>query len=367
MLYRLLSAWDTSRFSGAVVSLVPPGPMGPRIAALGVPVSSLDMRRGLANPIAILKLAWRIRAFAPQVIHTWMYHANLLGGLAARLSGGQPVLWAIHNGTLESGKSSAGTIWSAKTCARLSHCLPKKILCCSESALEIHRALGYSAEKMCFIPNGIDLEQFKPDPEARRALRGELGISENDSLVGLVGRFDPQKDHATFVRASGLLRDHWPESHFVLCGSGLTWANAELCRWIGEAGMRSRFHLLGPRDDLSRITAALDVSCLCSTYGEAFPLVVGEAMACGVPCVSTDVGDCSRIIGETGFVSAPGDAEALARGIEKILEMGSLARNKLGEAARSRIQENYSLSLVVQRYENLYRAVANVRGAEATH
>ena len=358
MLYRLLSRWDPHRFSGEVISLVPPGPMGPRIASLDIPVRSLNMRRGVPNPLAILKLAWRIRAFAPGVIQTWMYQADLLGGLAARLSGGHPVVWGIHNTTLEPGKSSATSIWSAKTCARLSRSLPTKILCCSESARDIHRGLGYAAEKMCVIPNGFDLGQFKPDAEAGRSVRTELGVPPAAVLAGLIARFDPQKDHHTFVRASAVLKDRRPDLHFVLCGDDITWGNTDLSRWIHEAGMRDRYHLLGRRDDLPRITAALDVSCLCSTYGEALPLVIGEAMACGVPCVVTDVGDSAMMVGETGFVSPPGDAQGLARGIERILEMGQCARQKLAESARARIREKFSLDQVVKQYEKLYQEVA---------
>jgi glycosyltransferase involved in cell wall biosynthesis len=208
---------------------------------------------------------------------------------------------------------------------------------------------------MCVIPNGFDLEQFKPDPEARSALREELGIPRNAAIVGLVGRFDAQKDHHTFVDASALLKVRQRNLHFVLCGDDISWANRELSRWIDETGMRDRFHLLGRRHDLPRITAALDVSCLCSVYGEAFPNVLGEAMACGVPCVVTDVGDCAAIVGNTGSVSPPGDAQALARGIESLLELGEDGRRRLGETARGRVREHFSLDSIVKRYENLYQ------------
>lgn len=362
MLYRLLGAWDKRHFLGAVVSMVPAGPMGPRIAALGIPVDSLGMRRGVPDPLAVIRLALKIRRFAPDVVQTWMYHANLVGGLAGKLAGRTPVVWGIHNGTLDPRRSSASGVWSCKICARFSRVLPERIVCCSESAKRIHHDLGYAAGRMCVIPNGFDLKQFSPAPEARRALREELGISPDAPLVGLIGRLDPQKDHGTFVRASALLRDRRPELHFILCGDGISWTNNDLSRWIDEAGMRRRFHLLGRRDDLDRITPALDVSCLSSAYGEAFPLVVGEAMACGVPCVVTDVGDCATIVGDTGIVSAPGDAPGLARGIERILELEAGARQELGEAARRRVREHFSLDQIVKRYENLYQEVVEQEG-----
>jgi glycosyltransferase involved in cell wall biosynthesis len=358
MLFKLLSRWDSGRFCGAVVSMIPVGPMGPRIVGLGIPVTSLNMRPGMPNPLCIVRLARQICAFAPEVIQTWMYQADLLGGLAGKVAGGRPVVWGIRNGTLQPGKSSASAIWSARICARLSRSLPKRILCCSDSARQIHGALGYDMGRMCVIPNGFDVELFKPDPEARRAVRQELGLDGNALLLGLVARFDPQKDHASLIRASAKLRHRWPQSHFVLCGDDVTWENPELAGQIEEAGMRGRFHLLGRRHDMPRITAALDVACLCSTYGEAFPNVLGEAMACGVPCVVTDVGDSAAIVGDTGIVSLPGDARALAGAIERLLEMGKDARQRLGQAARERVRVNFSLHSIVERYQDLYCQVA---------
>jgi glycosyltransferase involved in cell wall biosynthesis len=357
MLYRLLGACNSNRISPAVISMTPPGPLEPRIADLGIPVDSLHMRRGVPDPRGIVQLAAKIRKFAPDVVQTWMYHSNLIGGLAAKLAGGPPVIWSIHNGTQDRQMTSASGVWSNRICAMLSRVLPKKIICCSESAQTIHQSLGYATAKMCVIPNGFDLKQFKPASEARSALRAELGIKSSDSVAGLVGRFDPQKDHGTFVRASALLRERRKDLYFLLCGEGVTWTNTELRRWIEGAGMRDRFHLLGRRDDLPRITAGLDVSCLSSAYGEAFPLVVGEAMACGVPCVVTDVGDCAIIVGDTGVVTAPNDATGLARGIERILDMPDEDKRKLRESARRRIQENFSLERISSRYEELYEQV----------
>jgi len=363
MLYKLLSAWNSKRFLGAVISMIPAGPLGQRIAALGIPVDSLNMRRGVPDPLGVVRLALKMRRFAPDVVQTWMYHSNLVGGLAAMFAGRPPVIWGIHNGTQDPHRSSASGVWSVRIGAPLSRVLPRKIICCSESARKIHRALGYAARKMCVIPNGFDLQQFKPAPEARRELRAELGITTSACLAGLIGRFDPQKDHATFVRASALLRDCRPDLHFVLCGDGSSWNNNELSRWIVDAGMRERFHLIGRRDDLPRITAGLDVSCLTSAYGEAFPLVLGEAMACGVPCVVTDVGDCAMIVGETGIVTAPGDAEGIARGVKRILEMTEDDRQRLGESARCRIQENFSLDRIAKQYEALYEETVHTSNA----
>ena len=210
---------------------------------------------------------------------------------------------------------------------------------------------------MMVIPNGFDLAAFKPDAKARTAVREELGISQEALLIGLVGRFDPQKDHRNFVAAAARLRAYCPQVHFLLCGDGVNWNNAELTGWIGEAGLRQQFHLLGRREDMPRLTAALDISSTSSSYGEGFPNVIGEAMACGVACAITDVGDSAFIVGETGLVVPPRDPEALAHAWKKLIEMGPEGRQKLGETARKRILENFSLPDIVARYEALYKEV----------
>jgi glycosyltransferase involved in cell wall biosynthesis len=188
-------------------------------------------------------------------------------------------------------------------------------------------------------------------------VREELGISQEALLIGLVGRFDPQKDHRNFVEAAARLRTDCPQVHFLLCGDGVNWNNAELTGWIGEAGLRQQFHLLGRREDMPRLTAALDISSTSSSYGEGFPNVIGEAMACGVACAITDVGDSAFIVGETGLVVPPRDPEALAQAWKKLIEMGPEGRQKLGETARKRILENFSLPDIVARYEALYKEV----------
>lgn len=357
MLYRLLSGTDPASFQSEVVSLVEVGPVGPMIQALGVPVRSLGMRRGMPSPAAVLRLARWVRAAAPDVIQTWMYHADLVGGLAAKLAGGPPVAWGIHHTTFDPRLTKKLTIWTAQTCARLSRWLPARIVCCSEASRRVHIQAGYAAEKIVVIPNGFDLGRFMPDPAARRDVRREIGIPEEAPLVGLIARFDPQKDHRNFLLAAARLHAHAPESHFLLCGDGVTPGNRELAGWIEAAGVGGYCHLLGRREDTARLMAALDVATTSSAFGEAFPIVVGEAMACGVPCVVTDVGDSAVIVGETGAVVPPGDPDALAAGWRRLLDMRQDERSRLGMAARQRIGERYSLKKIVAQYEQLYRSM----------
>lgn len=354
MLYKLLSRIDRTRFEPQVLSMSTTGPMGQKIASLGVKVTPLDFRPGKPNLFRIGLLAARLRRERPDILQTWMYHADLIGGLAARMATGPHVVWGIRSSTLDPRTVKRTTIWTAKACARLSRTIPTRIVCCSEVAREVHVRLGYAAEKMVVIPNGFDLSVFRPDPLARAEVRRELGIPSEAPLIGLVGRLDPQKDHATFFRAAGLLLSHHPDVHFLLCGDGITWDSPNLLQWIEEAGLGDRCRLLGRRQDVPRLTAALDIAVLSSAYGDAFPNVVGEAMACGVPCVVTDVGDSAAIVGETGRVVPPRNPERLAEAMAELIEMRPQDRCSLGGAARKRVEECYSLTSCVTRYEKLY-------------
>jgi glycosyltransferase involved in cell wall biosynthesis len=221
----------------------------------------------------------------------------------------------------------------------------------------VHEALGYAADKMQVIPNGFDLELYCPNSAAACAVRKEMGIPRDSVIIGLVARFDPLKDHKTFVAAAARLRSSVGGVHFVLCGEGVTWKNKQLCTWIEEHALGDCFHLLGRRADIPRLTAALDIASS-SSRGEGFANVIGEAMACGVPCVVTDVGDSARIVGDTGRVVPAGEPVALAAAWQELIAAGEATRRALGQAARARIAEHYSLNSVGDRYQALYRELA---------
>jgi len=358
LLYRLLARTEQAGHQARVISLTDVGQVGEKIRSLRVPVEALGMRRGIPNPALLFRLACRIGRTRPDVIQTWMYHANLAGGLAARLAGVSPVVWGIHYTTFGP-QVKRMTAWTNRICARLSGWLPARIVCCAETARRIHVAQGYDAARTLVIPNGIDLEAYGPSSAARAGVRQELGLAQGTPLIGLVARFDAQKDHQNFVAAAGRLHVCFPGIHFLLCGQAVTGENRRLVQWIHQTGARHHFHLLGPREDISRLTAALDIACSSSAFGEAFPLVIGEAMACAVPCVVTDVGDSACIVGDTGRVVPPKNPEALARAWLDLLQMHPDARQTLGSRARQRIQLNFSLQKTAQAYTSLYESLLN--------
>jgi glycosyltransferase involved in cell wall biosynthesis len=354
MLAKLLRS-TASRTEARVVSLTGDGPAADSIRALGVEVVSLEMRRGVPDPRGIVALAREMRRFRPDVVQTWMYHADLVGGLASLMAGRPPVIWGIRNADLDEDTARWTTRQTLRVCALLSGALPARIVSCSERARDFHVARGYRADKMVVIPNGFDLDDFRPDAAARAAVRRELALAPGAPVVGMVARYHPMKDFETFARAAGLASRDLPGLRFVLCGEGVTPDNVELTGWLGRAGVLERTALLGRREDVRRILVALDLFTL-SSASEGFPNALGEAMACGVPCVVTDAGDARWIVGEAGRVVPVRSPEALAAAWRGVLE-DEAERARAGERARKRVASLFSVSAVAAKFTELYPAV----------
>ena len=358
MLCRIASGMDGARFENEIVSLTGILDLAERMQAIGVRVRTLGMKTSVPNPLLVMRLARWIRESKPDVIHTWMYHANLIGALAARLAGDVPVVWGIHHSGLDPRVDKRRTMLVNRACAFLSRKLPARIVYCSEASRRIHERLGYAPEKLELVPNGVDLEQFRPDPIARLSVREELDIPADALLIGMAARFHPQKDHRNFVRAATRLHKLMPEIHFLLCGLDITRQNSQLAGWVEAAGLGDCCHLLGVRRDVSRLFAAMDIATTSSVSGEAFPVVVAEAMASRTPCVVTDVGDSAMIVDQTGIVVAPGDPDALAEAWRKLIEAGPEVRHHLGMAARRRVQQHFALPVIVDRHQAIYAQLA---------
>lgn len=361
MLLKVLEQLDRQRFTPYVISLMSLGEIGQRIIALGIPVDAIGMNPGLPSPSGFLRLVRILKRLNPDVVHTWMYHADLLGGLAARLAGVSAVGWCIRHSNLDKDKTKLSTRAVVGLCASISKWIPSRILSCSEQARQVHVDWGYAAEKMLVVPNGFDLDRFKPDRGSRQKIRTELGITDETPLIGLIGRFDPQKNHAGFFEAANVLRRNMPQVHFVLAGQGIDTGNPALMQDIRQAGVLKNTHLLGLRSDMPELMAALDILAS-SSNGEAFPNVLGEAMACGVPCAVTDVGDSAYIVGDSGRVVASGDMAGLAAALEALLALPPSDKTALGERARARVEKHFEIGAVVQIYEKFYEnLLANAR------
>lgn len=297
-----------------VISLMDKGKYGSVLEQANVRVHCLGMNPGKPNLFKFLKLIKLIRIINPDIVQTWMYHSDLLGGLAAKFTGVEQIFWGIRNSTLVKKKSKRSTILIAHLCAHLSPFIPNKIICCAHKALQVHTEIGYQEDKLVVISNGYDLTKFKSEPSSGLVLREEFNIGKNEFLIGKVGRFDPFKDHSNLLNALSILMKQGLAFRCILVGKGLTANNIELYDKITALGLIDRVILAGQRTDIPAVMNALDLHVL-SSSSEAFPNVLAEAMACGTPCVSTDVGDAKEIISKFGWIVSSQNSEKLAKSI----------------------------------------------------
>lgn len=365
MLHKLL-AGGSGATESAVVSLVPGGPMRERIEGLGVQVASPGGARGrMPGPATLWRLARELRRFRPDVVQGWMYHGNLAAHAAVSTSRRSlPVLWNVRSTLADIDEEKPMTAAVIRLGARLSW-LPARIVYPSAVAAWQHEAIGYSPRRRVLIPNGFDTGRFAPSAEQRAAARAALGVAPDAPVVGHVARHHPMKDHENLLRAAAILRRDWPRLTVLMVGRDVDEANASLVAARRDLGAEGVVRLLGERSDLPALTNAFDVAVSSSSWGEAFPNVLGEAMACGVPCVATDVGDSAAVVADTGQIVPPRDAERLAAALGAMLALPMDERRRLGEAARARVVAEYSLPAVVARYEELWSSLASSRRSAA--
>ncbi len=354
MLYRMLSHEHASPLETSVVSLMDRGALRERINALGIPVHSPGMKPIVPSLQSIRKFQRIMRQLRPDVIHGWLYHGSLAGQFASFFAPGNiPVIWSIHYSMYSLSFEKRSTAAVVRICAPLSR-RASAVVFVSHTSQAQHRALGFSTRSNVVIPNGIDIELFAPSAEHRWSVREELGLDRETLLIGLISRYHRMKDHANFLRAAAIVAQQNSDVHFLLAGREVDANNDTLVSLIRELGILDRVHLLGERTDVPRLTASLDIHTMSSLYGESFPVIVGEAMACGVPCVVTDVGDSGWLVGNTGRKVTPGRSDELAAAWNELLEMGSEKRQALGAAARTRVADNFSLGSIVSQYDDLY-------------
>jgi glycosyltransferase involved in cell wall biosynthesis len=354
MLLKLLSA-SREYWQSMVVSLKDEGIIGPAITELGVPVECLRLRSYSSNPARFVSLLRLTRKFRPQVIQGWMPHGNLAASLtqfASRI--GAPVIWNIRMSLDAVEGEKLTTLGLIRLGALLSR-HPAAIIYNSMAGAKQHEKCGYRSAQSAVISNGFDCDVFRPDEGAHSRICEQLGLESSAILIGLVARLHPMKDHFGFLQAASLVSAVHPQARFLLIGKGLAESEPTLAKLIGQLNLAGRVLLLGERTDASQLTAGLDIACSSSAWGEGFSNAIGEAMACGVPSVVTDVGDSAYLVGDTGGTVPPRNPDALAQAIGKLIEAGPANRKGLGMAARRRIESEFSLSRIARRYENLYR------------
>jgi glycosyltransferase involved in cell wall biosynthesis len=358
-----LATYPEAAVEHTVVSLTDEGIYGERLRAAGVAVHALGMKRGRVSLGGFLALRALIARTRPDAVQTWMYHADLIGGLAARLAGVRAIAWGIRNSGEHLERSSRSARLVLRACALLSGWVPRAIVCAAQKAAERHADKGYRRDRLVVVSNGYDLSRYTPDEAARARVRAQWGLADDAPVIGCVARWDPLKDHANLLRAiAALVRDGRDGGlRCVLIGRGMAADNPELGALIDRLGLRERLVLAGPSDDVPAAMNGLDLHVL-SSCAEGFPNVVAEAMACGVYCVVTDVGDAAYIVGDTGVVVPPEQPEALARGIETAQrEVAARGRERAGQPARARVLERFDLARMVQSYIAVWRRISGVQ------
>jgi glycosyltransferase involved in cell wall biosynthesis len=342
-----------SGFAHQVVSLTDETPFFDLGAT---PVVSLGLQRGQVSPRALLRTGREIRAAAPDVIHAWLYHGNLLSSLVSRR--GTPLIWSIHNTTLPSWGSRTMTRQINRVCAYLSHWVPWRIVYCAELARKFHEEnFGYDRARGVVVDNGVDFSAFQFDPDRRAALRAGWGLQDDDLAIGCVGRFDAQKDHATVLAAVSRL--NVPRARLVLAGAGCTADNTDLMALLHASAMADRTLTLGAIADMRGLLSALDLLVIGSAFGEALPIVGLEAVANDLAVVATTVGTVDQLVLDPRHLAPPRDPAALAAAITAALPfLGRLPSSPQVAARRERLRQSHDLATTVAGYESLYQAAA---------
>lgn len=349
MLFKLVTT--STKYSHVVVSLTTMGQVGKQLASAGIEVHALGMKSALSIPRTLYRLTKLVRRECPVAMQTWMYHADLLGGLVACISGVR-VLWGIRTTELPRSGSHM-TRWIRTCCASLSRAVPARIVYAAEASRRLHEGLGYDAAKSLVIPNGFQMERLRAGWAARDGSRRQLGLQGSDVAIGYVGRFHDDKDPHNLLRAAALL---WQRGHavrLVMVGRHMVDGNPVLANWIRELGLNERVLLLGERCDVPACLGAMDVFCLPSRT-EGFPNVLGEAMGVGIACVATDVGDVRTVLGDCGLVVPREDANALADALEQVLGWTPAEHAAHVDAGRRRVEDHYSIEATCRKFEQAY-------------
>lgn len=345
-------------FNHTIISLSDTQDLEASFIKLNIPVFSLNFPDGKIKISGVFKLYRLIKKINPDIVQTWMIHADLIGGFTARLVGIKNVFWGVHHTVLIYGKVKWSTIFILKINALLSHFIPKKIIYCAEKSRSAQESIGFNKSKGVVIQNGYDIKKFYRNTDLGIDFRDELKISDDIFVIGHVGSYDPLKDQNTLIEAFDILNKQNFKFIAVLVGKNLDNDNNELITKIEEKGLSSSIHLLGMRNDIPAVMNGIDLFIL-SSISEAFPNVLNESMACGTPCITTDVGDASLIVKNTGWIVPPKNPKLIVDAVidaEDEFRSRTISWLKRKDDCHVRIIKNFSLKKMVQKYKELWRS-----------
>ncbi len=352
MLNRLIKHTSGDNVEHIVISLTDTGTLGPEIINQGILVKCLNIKSPAQYVIGLWRLIKLFKELRPDIVHTWMYHSDLLGGIAAKIAGIKKIIWCVRSTDISKGGSKF-TLLIRWVCAKISSLIPDVIVYAANASKLVHEKCGYSEEKSLVIHNGFDLTYLDRKSFCNVDLRTEFNIPENEIIISSIGRFSPVKDHKSFISAALLIAENHANVRFLLIGRGLDVQNEFLMQLINDSPYADKFILVGERKDIPACLLASDIFCLHSVT-EGFPNVLGEAMAMGIPSVTTDVGDAAILLGMPDYVVAPGHPRLLANSMGKLLSLSHSERKDIGTILRRRIELNFSMDTVAHKFLSLY-------------
>lgn len=337
-----------------VVSLKNFGYFGKKLEGIKVKVFQINLDKNFLNFFKIIVILIETK---PNLIQTWMYISDLVGSLVSIITFRYNLVWGVRHTNLNPKIEKKRTLIILKILSKISYFIPKKIIFCALKSLDVHLRAGYDKKKLIHIHNGIDLKKFFPKKENKKKIFEELNLDKKEILIGTVGRFNSYKDFNTLFDAIGILKSNGIKFKFILAGKGNVIENVNLKKMIDKNKLADVVYLLGVRNDIPDIMNALDIY-IQSSVDEASPNVVMEAMACGTPCVVTDVGDSAHIVGNTGWIISPQNSILMAKTIQNCLKkLGEKDWNEICDAAHLRIKDNFSLESTINSYRKIWSQI----------
>lgn len=364
MLCNLVKAWSPGDVDSAVICLGPEDALSEELMANGASVTHLGLGSIWRFPFALRSISKIIAAYRANLVQGWMYHGNLAAQLARRPAH-TPVAWNVRQSLHRPDLFKATTRLTIRANARLSR-RPQSIIYNSRAARHQHEAIGFRPDRGICIPNGVEIDRFAPAPGTREETRRQWGLSDENLVAIAVGRAHPIKGHRFLMDAVAPTVAALPNVRFVIVGRGASWDAAPFSAYADNALVRNATILIGERSDVPCLLAAADVF-VSSSETEGFPNAVAEAMATGLPCVVTDVGDSAFLLGGCGQVVEPGDAAALSAALTRVLGLLPEARLELGRSARERVEAEFSLAHIATLYRDHYRQLVVSAAPAVSH
>lgn len=351
ILARIISNINNGDIKILVVTFLPgPYRLEKSIKSNGIEVYNLKLLSLFSSFKTLYRLISIIRKYNPDVTHTFLAFSCLIGGLVAKYFSKSKIIWSIYSTNLERKNNKIGTFIAFKLCAFLSSIIPNEVVFDSSSAFTSHQKIGYNPNNCNVINNGVNTKIFKPDNEKKHVLRGEFNI-HNCFVVGTIARFHPDKGYDTLIKAIEIINNLEKKILFLLCGRDL-----ENEKFLGYIKARKIDNVIIV-DENSNVIDALHLIDLyvSSSYTESFPNILCEAMACGIPCISTDVGDSAKIVGDIGIVVRPKNVNDIVNAIISFYNITIKEKRLLDIQVRQRVIRNFELKFMIDKYIKLYK------------